>query len=119
MLNCLGPNDAMPVMAEVDEGIYAIYQSTLKMICLLRKSRLYWPSMIVDCFKYYKTCLSCENFCDLQMVLATELHPIIKPWPIRGWVLDFVGKIHLSSTKGHRFGLVAQTNSPNGMKSLP
>jgi hypothetical protein len=41
------------------------------------------------------------------MVLATELHPIIKPWPIRGWVLDFVGKIHLSSTKGHRFGLVA------------
>jgi hypothetical protein len=34
------------------------------------------------------------------------LHLIIKPWPLHGWSLDFVGQIHPASSKGHRFVLV-------------
>jgi hypothetical protein len=40
-------------------------------------------------------------------VPAAKLHPIIKPWPFRGWGLDFIGQIHPPSSKGHRFVLVA------------
>jgi hypothetical protein len=47
----------------------------------------------------------------------SRIHPIIKPWPFRGWGLDFIGEIHPSSSKGHRFVLVA-TTLPNGLKSL-
>jgi IS30 family transposase len=43
----------------------------------------------------------------VQIAPASTLHPIIKPWPFRGWGLDFIGEIHPSSTKGHRFVLVA------------
>ena len=74
---------------------------------LLRRSGFYWPSMTADCFKYYKGCQVCQKFGDLQLVPAAELHPIIKPWPFRGWGLDFIGEIHPSSSKGHRFVLVA------------
>jgi hypothetical protein len=35
------------------------------------------------------------------------LHPVIKPWPFRGWGLDFVGEIRSVSAKGHHFMLVA------------
>jgi hypothetical protein len=42
-----------------------------------------------------------------QLVSAVELYHIIKPWPFRGWGLDFIGEIHSSSSKGHRFMLVA------------
>jgi hypothetical protein len=35
------------------------------------------------------------------------LHPIIKPWPLRGSDLDFIGEVHPTSSKGHRFILVA------------
>jgi hypothetical protein len=63
--------------------------------------------MIADCFKYYKGCQVCQKFGDLQLVPAAELHPIIKPWPFRGWGLDFIGEIHPSSSKGHQFVLVA------------
>jgi transposase InsO family protein len=35
------------------------------------------------------------------------LHPIIILWPFRGWGLDFIGEVHPSSSKGHRFVLVA------------
>jgi hypothetical protein len=41
------------------------------------------------------------------MAPASVLHPIVKLWPFQGWGLDFVGEIHPSSTKGHRFVLVA------------
>jgi hypothetical protein len=48
-----------------------------------------------------------SKFGDLQLVLAAELHPITKPWPFRGWRLNFIGEIHPSSSKGHQFVLVA------------
>jgi hypothetical protein len=73
---------------------------------LLRRFGFYWPNMITDCFKYNKGCQVCQKFGDLQLVPAVELHPIIKPWPFRGWGLDLV-KIHPPSSKGYRFVMVA------------
>jgi hypothetical protein len=35
------------------------------------------------------------------------MHPIIKPWPFRGWRFDFMGQINPPSSKEHRFMLVA------------
>jgi hypothetical protein len=63
--------------------------------------------MLVDCFKYYKGCQVCHKFDELQLVPAAELHHIIKPWPFSRWGLDFIGEIHPSPSKGHRFVLVA------------
>jgi hypothetical protein len=107
LLKCLGLDDATLAMAEVHEGICGTHQSAPKMKWLLRRSGFYWPDMIADCFKYYKGCQICQKFGDLQLVPAAELHPIIKPWPFRGWGLDFIGEIHPSSSKGHQFVLVA------------
>ena len=60
-----------------------------------------------DCFKYFKGCGECQRFSDLQVVPATLMHPIIKPWPFPGWGFDFIGQINPPSSKGHRFVLVA------------
>jgi hypothetical protein len=103
----LGSDDAILAIAEVHEGICGTHQLAPKMKWLLRRSGFYWPNMIADYFKYYKGCQVCQKFDDLQLVPAAELHPIIKPWPFRGWGLDFIGEIHPSSSKGHRFMLVA------------
>jgi hypothetical protein len=107
LLKCLGLYDAILAMAEVHEGICGTHQSAPKMKWLLRRSSFYWPNMIADFFKYYKGCQVCQKFNDLQLVPTAELHPIIKPWPFRGWGLDFIGEIHPSSSKGHQFMLVA------------
>jgi hypothetical protein len=107
VLKCLGPGDAILAMTKVHEGICGTHQSAPKMKWLLQRSGFYWPNMIADCFKYYKGCQVCQKFGDLQLVTTAELHPIIKPWPFRGWGLDFIGEIHPSSSKWHRFVLVA------------
>jgi hypothetical protein len=100
LLKCLGPDQARLAMAEVHEGICGTHQSAPKMKWLLRRACFYWPTMIADCFRYYKGCEECQKHGDVQLVPAALMHPIIKPWPFRGWGLDFIGKIHPSSSKG-------------------
>ena len=97
----------MLLWGEVHEGICGTHQSAPKMKWLLRRAGFYWPSIISDCFRHYKGCEECHRFGDIQLVPTALLHPIIKPWLFRGWGLDFIGQINPSSSKGHRFVLVA------------
>jgi hypothetical protein len=70
---------------------------------MIRRSGYYWPDMLEDCFKYYKGCQACQRFGKIQIVLASAMNPIIKPWPFRGWSMDMIGKINPPSSKGHQF----------------
>jgi hypothetical protein len=94
-------------MGEVHEDIYGMHQSAPKMKWLLRRASFYWPTMIADCFCYYKGCEECQRFRNIQLMPTAMLHPIIKPLPFHGWGLDFIGQIHPPSFNGHRFMLVA------------
>jgi hypothetical protein len=107
LLKCLDSDQAKIAMGEVHEGICGTHQSASKMKWLLRRAGFYWPTMIANCFLYYKGCEECQKVGNIQMVPIATLHPIIKPWPFRDWGLDFIGQIHHSSSKGHRFMLVA------------
>jgi hypothetical protein len=51
--------------------------------------------------------------------MGTLLHPIIKPWPFRGWGLDFVGKIYPPSVKGHCFVIVATDYFTKWTEAIP
>jgi hypothetical protein len=63
--------------------------------------------MMDDCIKYQKGCEACQKFRNIQLAHASVMNPIVKPWPFRGWGLDFIKEIHPGSSKGHRFILVA------------
>jgi hypothetical protein len=80
---------------------------------------VYWPSMLRDCFKYYQGCEACQKFGKIQVVLASMLHPIVKPWPFRGWGLDFIGEINPTSAKGHRFVLAATYYFTEWVEAIP
>ena len=86
---------------------------------LLRRAGFYWPTMMADCFRYYKGCEECQRFGNIQLVPAVLLHPIIKPWPFRGWGLDFIGQINPPSSKGHRFVLVAMDYFTKWTEAVP
>ena len=75
--------------------------------------------MMADCFRYYRGCEECQKFGNIQLVPAAMLHPIIKPWPFRGWRLDFISQIHPPSSKGHRFVLVATYYFTKWTKVVP
>jgi len=62
--------------------------------------------MLKDCIEFAKGFQECQKHAGIQHGLASELHSIVKPSPFRGWVLDIIGEIHPSSSRGHRFILV-------------
>jgi hypothetical protein len=78
LLKCLGLDQSKIAMGEVHEGIYGTHQSAHKMKWLLCRAGFYWPTMLHNCFRYYKCCESCQKFRDVQLAPAAMLHPIIK-----------------------------------------
>jgi hypothetical protein len=84
LLKCLSSNQSKISMEEIHDGICGTHQSTHNRKWLLRRARFYWPTMINDCFRYYKGCELCQKFRDVQLAPAAMLHPIIKPWLFRG-----------------------------------
>ncbi|KAK1678168.1 hypothetical protein QYE76_039016 [Lolium multiflorum] len=79
----------------------------------------YWPTMLEDCFNYYKGCQACQMFGKIQMVPASAMNPIIKPWPFRGWGMDMIGKIHPASSKKHEWILVITDYFTKWVEAVP
>jgi hypothetical protein len=107
LLKCLGKKEAKMAMGEVHDGMCGTHYAVPKMRWALRRVGVYWPTMLDDCFKYYRGCESCQKFRPVHIAPASMMHPIVKSWPFRGWGLDFIGEIHPTSTKRHRFLLMA------------
>jgi hypothetical protein len=107
LLKCLGKEHAKVAAWEVPGEICGAHRSAYKMNWLLWRAGFYWPTMIDDCIKYQKGCEACQQFGNIQSAPASIMNPIVKPWPFRGWGLDFIREIHPRSSKGLRFILVA------------
>jgi hypothetical protein len=119
LLKCLSSDQSRIAMGEVHEGICGTHQSAHKMKWLLHRAGFYRPTMLNDCFRYFKGCESCQKFRDVQLAPTTMLHPIIKPWPFHSWALVFVGQIHPSSSKGRLFMLVATDYFTKWTEAVP
>nr|ABB47000.1 retrotransposon protein, putative, unclassified [Oryza sativa Japonica Group] len=119
LLKCLSADQAKVVMGEVHEGICGTHQSAHKMKWLLRRTGYFWPTMLEDCFRYYKGCQDCQKFGAIQIAPASAMNPIIKPWPFRGWGIDMIGQINSPSSKGHKFILVATDYFTKWVEAVP
>jgi hypothetical protein len=75
--------------------------------------------MMDDCVKYQKGCEVCQRFGNIQSAPTGVMNSIVKLWPFRGWGLDFIGEIHLGSSKGHWFILVATDYFTKWIEAVP
>ncbi|XP_004306255.1 PREDICTED: uncharacterized protein LOC101314018 [Fragaria vesca subsp. vesca] len=104
---CVYGNEAKRVMREVHCGVCGSHQAGQKMRWLIRRNGYYWPTILKDCIAFAKGCQDCQAHGPVQHIPNIPLQPIIKPWPGRGWAIDFVGIIHPHSSEQHKFIIVA------------
>jgi hypothetical protein len=119
LLKCLGPIESNRLLHEVHEGICGTHRSAHNMKWLIRRWGYYWPTMLEDCFKYYKGFQVCQRFGKIQMIPASVMNPIIKPWPFRGWGMDMIGKINPPSSKSHQFILAITDYFTKWVEAIP
>jgi len=74
---------------------------------MIRRNVYYWPTILEDCFKYFKGCQGCQQFGNVERAPTSAINLIIKPCPFRGRAIDLIGQIYPPSSKGHKFILVA------------
>jgi len=53
------------------------------------------------------------------MAPTNPLHPIVKPWPFRGWGMDMIGQINPPTSKGHKWILVATDYFTKWVEAVP
>ena len=62
LLKRLNQEEAKVLMDEVHEGICGAHQSAYKMKWIICRSRYFWPTILEDCFEYYKECQDYQRF---------------------------------------------------------
>jgi len=62
LLKFLGSDQARVAMGEVHKGICGTHQSAPKMKWLHNRAGFYWPTIMGDCFRYYKGCAEYQRF---------------------------------------------------------
>ena len=70
LLKCIGPKEAMPVMAKAHEGIVSAHQGRRKMKWLIWQYGYFWPTIKKDCSSYAKGCEACQKHGPIQYVPA-------------------------------------------------
>jgi len=58
LLKYLNQEEAKVLMGEIHEGVCGAHQSAHMMKWMIRRVGYFWPTMLEDCFKYYKGCQS-------------------------------------------------------------
>ena len=119
LLRCIDGIEVLRVMAEVHEGICGAHQSGLKMRWLIRRYGYYWPSILEDCIKFSRGCQACQLHGPIQYAPADSYHPVVKPWPFRGWAMDLMGQITPPSSKQHEYILVATDYFTKWAEAIP
>ncbi|XP_004308579.1 PREDICTED: uncharacterized protein LOC101295281 [Fragaria vesca subsp. vesca] len=104
---CVYGNDAKRLIREVHCGVCGLHQAGPKMRWLIRSHGYYWLTILKDCIAFAKGCQDFQAHGPVQHIPNISLQPIIKPWPGRGWAIDFVGIIHPHSSEQHKFIIVA------------
>ena len=56
LLRCLDKEETKVLMGEIYEGVCGSHQSAYKMKWMIRRNGNFWPTMLEDCFTYYKGC---------------------------------------------------------------
>jgi len=93
LLKCLSQEEARVLMGEVHEGICRAHQSAYKMKWVIHRFGYFWPTILEDCFEYYKGCQDCQRFGNVQKSPVSAMNPIIKPRSFRDWGIDLIGQI--------------------------
>jgi hypothetical protein len=56
LLKCLGVEESKCLMGEIHEGVCGAHQSAFKMKWMIRRNGYFRPTILEDCFEYYKGC---------------------------------------------------------------
>ena len=62
LLKYLSQEEARVLIGEVHEGICGAHQSAYKIKWVIHRSRYFWPTILEDCFEYYKGCQDLSTF---------------------------------------------------------
>eukprot|EP00253_Pinus_taeda_P003730 PITA_03730 len=101
---------------EGDYGGHLYWKPTVDKIL---RAGFYWPSLFADVRKFVVSCHKCQIFEGKRKMLPLPLKPISTERPFQQSGLDFIGEIHPSSSRQHKWILTAIGYFTKWMEAIP
>jgi len=119
LLNCLIKEEADKVLKEFHAGDCGgnLYWKSIANKIL--RAGFYWPTLFADVKKFVTTCHKCQIFEGKRKLLPLPLRPISTKKPFQQWGLNFIGKIHPSSSGQHKWILTATDYFTKWIEAIP
>ena len=99
--------EAQQIIKEVHESSYGPHMNAHMLSRKIMRQGYYWTTMEANCAAHVQRCDQCQVRGDLKYMPPMPLHTMTSPWPFSTWGIDIIGKIHPTTSSGHKFIFVA------------
>jgi hypothetical protein len=107
LLICLEREDANKVLKEIHDGYVGGHFPGNTTTHKILRVGYYWPTLFRDAHTYPRNCKTCQISAGREKREVVLLQPVVVSRPFEQWGLDIIGEITLSSSKQHRYILIA------------
>lgn len=118
-LRCLELQESEKALIEVYNDICGVHSNGLALSQKLLRMGYYQPIMQSDVVHYAKSCQKCQLHGNLVHAQGRKLIPSMTYWAFQQWTFDLVGKIHPSSSSGHKFIITVTKSFTKWVEVVP
>ena len=104
---CMSEAEVAPILIDCHDsacGGYFLGQLTGQKIF---RASFFWPMLFKDAHAYVKKCAACQQYVRDDLRMEPLLHVSLPLIPFEKWGIDNIGEVHLHSSKGMAYMVVA------------
>jgi hypothetical protein len=107
LLRCLDPQEAQNDMFDFHDSLCGGNHFWRTTAYKILRAGYFWPTLFTDVCEKIRACVKCQKFSRKQQIKSLPLNPVVASTPFQQRGLNFIGKIHPSSSGQHRWILTA------------
>nr|XP_033515068.1 uncharacterized protein LOC117279620 [Nicotiana tomentosiformis] len=112
LLQFVDAMEASRLLEEIHTGTCGPHMYGFILAKKILRARYFWMTTETDCTKYVQKCYQSQVHAHILRVPPNELNATSSPLPFSAWVMDVIGPIEPTASKGHKFILVAIEQAP-------
>jgi hypothetical protein len=119
LLRCLYPQESQKIMFDFHDSLCGGRHFWGTTDYKILRDGYFWPTLFTDVCAKIRACVKCQKFSGKQQLKSLPLKLVVASRPFQQWGLDFIGEIHPSSSRQHRWILTATDYFTKWIEAIP
>jgi hypothetical protein len=118
-LRCIDPQESQKIMYDFHDSLCGGNHFWRTITYKILRDGYFWPSLFSDVCSKIRACIKCHKFSGKLQLKYFPLKLVVASGPFQQWGLDFIGKIHPTSSGQHRWILTDKDYFTKWIEAIP